>query len=137
MNHNAPQHSVTTGEPVIDSFYQVNLVSNIQCGNGLNNKPSNTSVKSNMENTKDRFGISPNPTSTEFDVSYVITQTFEKAELVITDITGRIIMPNLQLADKNVRAQVVLPDNIRSGMLFCALVIDGKVETVKKVIVNK
>lgn len=134
INYTAPQHSVTLGEPVIDSFYTINLVSNIQCGIGLNNKPSKTSITSNST-IADRFIISPNPASSQFDVSYTISRSFTKAEIIITDITGRVIMPGTQLYSKSGMVQMKLADNVQSGFVFCALIIDGKAETVKKVVI--
>lgn len=130
-----PQDSVMLNEPPVDSFVFVGLISQIQCGDSsLHNKIGTTGISIN--NTQENvFKIAPNPTTGAINIFYAIPGGGD-GEVIITDISGRVIISNVNLVQPSGILNINLPENINRGLVICSLVVDGKVVNTSRVLVQ-
>lgn len=77
----------------------------------------------------------PNPFQTITVIPYLLPQTFENAEILITDVMGRSVK-NYSLKNGSGMLEVSL-EGIQSGVYFYSIRIDGNVLQTKRMVVNK
>lgn len=126
-----------TLEPFIDSFININLVTTVICGDSdLHNKPSATTVK-NRQVTMGSFVVAPNPSNGNINVLYGITDSYKYADVIITDIAGRILMRSGRLNGNTGIVHLQLPASVAAGVVVCSLIIDGEVQKSDQVYIAK
>lgn len=104
------------------------------CGIALP-KAASTDVN-NAENIKSSLRIAPNPANGYFNTFYAIPTDFKKAEMVVTDVTGKIMVKSAPITEQIGTVRVDLPANMPQGVFLCTMYVDGKVSGTQTLVVQ-
>ncbi len=77
----------------------------------------------------------PNPATKETSIGYHLSKEFRSAFLKITDLTGKTIQ-SIPLLKKGQNQIIVNCGNMRAGIYFYTLIIDGEVMATRKMVVD-
>lgn len=85
-------------------------------------------------NNQLQIEIYPNPISDKILIEYYGTKNYQKAEIIILDINGKIIKP-INLIDNMLKFKEISLSDVLNGIYFLKISIDDEF-TIKKIIVN-
>jgi hypothetical protein len=84
------------------------------------------------------FKVYPNPASKEITTEQFIPVNSKSAEILISDVTGRVIKRVAIDCYGHCNISTELPSSIQNNMIVCSLIIDGKVIASEKIaVINK
>jgi hypothetical protein len=104
---------------------QINDLKNLLAANGISTGTGNGSS----------LTVSPNPSDGAVTAAYTIAGQFTSAIIRVTDNTGKVILEK-PVYGSNGRTDFNIAASVASGQLYCALLVDGKILSTQKLVLN-